>query len=248
MPVFQLTQDIQFPPVILAEESGLLAIGGDLSAERLLCAYREGIFPWFSKGDPLLWWFTSPRLVIFPDEFHIPKRVSRYQRSSNITLTRDVAFTEVIQQCATTRTERGEETWIVDEMLEAYQNLHSLGYAHSVECWQNDKLVGGLYGVTLGKVFFGESMFSRIRCGSQFALIALLAYLKKENFQMIDCQMTTDHLLRFGAREITGSRFHTLLKLHICDISPQKNWYSNEKISKQNLQPLRQKKETHLGQ
>ena len=247
MPVFQLTQDIQFPPVTLAEESGLLAIGGDLSPERLICAYSEGIFPWYSKGDPLLWWFTSPRLVIFPREFHIPKRVARYQRNNNLIITRDVAFADVIQQCAIVRTETGEETWITKEMLEAYKKLHSMGYAHSVECWQNDRLVGGLYGVTLGKVFFGESMFSRIRCGSQFALIALVDYLEKQSFQMIDCQMTTNHLLRFGAREINSSQFHTLLKLHICDISPQKHWYSNEETTKQNLQPLRKKEKTHLS-
>lgn len=235
MPVFKLTQDILFPPVNLAEDSGLLAVGGDLSAERLLCAYRDGIFPWFSKGDPLLWWFTSPRLVIFPEEFHIPKRVIRYQKNNNLTITRDGVFSKVMQQCATTRTETGEETWILDEILEAYERLHHLGYAHSVECWQDDQLVGGLYGVALGKVFFGESMFSRIRCGSQFALIALMKYLVEENFQMIDCQMTTNHLLRFGAREISGSEFHRLLKLHIGDISPQEHWYSNEKNTKQNL-------------
>ncbi|MFT5702057.1 MAG: leucyl/phenylalanyl-tRNA--protein transferase [Desulforhopalus sp.] len=247
MPVFRLTDDIQFPPVSLAEDSGLLAIGGDLSPERLLCAYHNGIFPWFSKGDPLLWWFTSPRLVLFPKEFHTPKRVLRYQRKAKLTITRDVAFSKVIQQCATIRTESGEETWIVDEMLEAYKKLHRLGYAHSVECWQNDTLVGGLYGIALGKVFFGESMFSRIPCGSQFALIALVEYLEKEEFQMIDCQMTTNHLLRFGAREINGSEFHKLLKLNIGDITPQENWYSDEENTKQNLQPLRQEKATHLG-
>ncbi|BHH84375.1 leucyl/phenylalanyl-tRNA--protein transferase [Desulforhopalus sp. 52FAK] len=244
MPVFQLTEDIQFPPTHLAEDSGLLAVGGDLSPARLLLAYKNGIFPWFSAGDPLLWWFTSPRLVIFPDEFHIPKRVLRYHRKSNLTITRDTAFEEVIHQCAVIRTESGEETWIVDTMTEAYSKLHSLGFAHSVECWQDDILVGGLYGIALGKVFFGESMFSRIRSGSQFALIALVEFLKKENFQMIDCQMTTNHLLRFGAREIDGSEFQSLLKLNIGDISPQDNWYSDEKNTKQNLRPLRQEEKT----
>lgn len=232
MPVFRLTEDIHFPPVSLADESGLLAIGGDLSAERLLCAYSEGIFPWFSKGDPLLWWFTSPRLVIFPDEFHIPKRVARYHRKTDIRITRDVVFPEVMQQCALTRTETGEETWIIDEMFEAYQKLHALGYAHSVECWEEDKLVGGLYGVALGEVFFGESMFSRVSCASQFALIALVDYLTKRSFKMIDCQMTTNHLLRFGAREINGSKFHTLLKQYTGDIAPREHWYSNEKTTK----------------
>ncbi|PHR23145.1 MAG: leucyl/phenylalanyl-tRNA--protein transferase [Desulfotalea sp.] len=246
MPIFRLTDDIQFPPVDLAEDSGLLAVGGDLTSERLLCAYRDGIFPWFSIGDPLLWWFTSPRLVLFPKEFHIPKRVARYQRNCNFTITKDTAFAAVIQQCATIRTESGEDTWIIEEMKNAYEELHRLGYAHSVECWQNDTLVGGLYGVALGKVFFGESMFSRIRCGSQFALIALMKYLEKENYQMIDCQMTTNHLLRFGAREITGGAFHKLLKLHIPDILPQEHWYSDEKNTNRPLQPLRQEQETHL--
>lgn len=232
MPVFQLNQDVQFPPVSLADESGLLAVGGDLSTARLLSAYSEGIFPWFSKGDPLLWWFTSPRLVIFPNEFHIPRRVARYKKNANLTITRDLAFVEVMQQCALTRTETGEETWIVDEMFEAYHNLHALGYAHSIECWAGSKLVGGLYGVALGQVFFGESMFSRMRCGSQFALIDLVDYLTKRSFKMIDCQMTTSHLVRFGAREINGSEFHTLLKQYSGDITPQEHWYSDEKISK----------------
>ena len=232
MPIFQLTDDIRFPPVSLAEESGLLAIGGDLSAERLLCAYRQGIFPWFSEDDPLLWWFTSPRLILLPEEFHIPKRVGRYQRKNNLTITGDQAFSEVMKQCATIRTESGDGTWIVDEMVEAYERLHLLGYAHSVECWQNGLLVGGLYGVTLGKVFFGESMFSRISCGSQFALIALVEYLKSKDYKMIDCQMTTNHLLRFGAREIDGSDFHAMLKLYIGEITPQENWMSNEKNTK----------------
>ena len=240
MPVFQLTDDLRFPPVTLAEDSGLLAIGGDLSPQRLLSAYQAGIFPWFSEGDPLLWWFTSPRLVIFPDEFHIPKRVLRYQKNTPLTITRDKAFPRIIEQCALIRTESGEETWIVKQMMQAYTQLHSLGFAHSVECWQDGDLVGGLYGLALGKVFFGESMFSRIRCGSQFALIGLVDFLKKEKFQMIDCQMTTNHLLRFGAREIDGSEFQKLLKLHIGDIYPQENWYSDEKNPKQNLRPLRQ--------
>lgn len=247
MPVFQLTKEIQFPPPGLAEDSGLLAIGGDLHPERLIAAYKNGIFPWFSKGDPLLWWFTSPRLVIFPEEFHIPKRVLRYQKSAQLTITKDTAFSDVIKECAAIRAESGEETWIVEKMIEAYTTLHRLGFAHSVECWQDDILVGGLYGIALDKVFFGESMFSRIRCGSQFALIALVKFLKTADFQMIDCQMTTNHLLRFGAREIDGSTFQLLLKRHISDIAPQDNWYSDEKNTKQNLRPLRQEKKAQLS-
>ncbi|MGW8193647.1 MAG: leucyl/phenylalanyl-tRNA--protein transferase [Desulforhopalus sp.] len=224
MPVFRLSDQIQFPPVELAEENGLLAIGGDLSPERLIMAYSRGIFPWSSPNTPLLWWFTSPRLVIFPDEFRIPKRLTRYARKSAVTITRDSAFSQVIAQCAEIRTETGEETWITPEMESAYILLHRLGFAHSIECWLDDELVGGLYGVALDKIFFGESMFSRVKCGSQFALIALVKFLEKKSFKLIDCQMTTNHLLRFGAREISGSEFQRYLKEHISRITPDKEW------------------------
>lgn len=224
MPVFRLSRDIQFPPVRLADESGLLAIGGDLTPERLIAAYIDGIFPWYSEGDPILWWFTSPRLVIIPSEFHVPKRLARYRRNTPVTLTRNQAFLEVIKACGSIRTETGEGTWILPEMVEAYEKLHELGFAHSIECWQGEKLVGGLYGVALDKVFFGESMFSRVKCGSQFALMELVDFLKKEDYQLIDCQMTTDHLIRFGAKELSGDDFHTLLENNIRDIKPQNHW------------------------
>jgi len=224
MPIFRLNKQIQFPHPDYAEDNGLLAVGGDLSPERLLMAYSQGIFPWYSEGDPILWWFTHPRLVIFPDEFRIPKRLKRYIRAASITITYDSAFSRVINECAEIRTETGTETWISPRMQEAYTTLHELGFAHSVECWQDDLLVGGLYGLALDRVFFGESMFSRIKCGSQFALIALIRYLKEKNFQLIDCQMTTNHLLRFGAREISGQEFQTHLKKNIKNIIPYDNW------------------------
>jgi leucyl/phenylalanyl-tRNA---protein transferase len=224
MPVFQLTKHISFPPTDLAEKNGLLAIGGDLSPERLIAAYSRGIFPWYSDGDPLLWWFTNPRLVLFPDEFRIPKRVLRYLRNADVEITRDLAFHLVIEECATIRTETGERTWITKEMQAAYTELHQMGFAHSIECWQGDHLVGGLYGIALGKVFFGESMFSRMKCASQYAIINLLSFLKSRNFQMVDCQMTTDHLLRFGAREISGRQFQIHLKEYIKEITPHENW------------------------
>lgn len=224
MPVFRLNDQIQFPPVDLAESNGLLAIGGDLSPERLIMAYSRGIFPWYSPGDPLLWWFTSPRLVIFPAEFRIPKRLARYAKKSDITITRDLAFSRVIAQCAAIRTEAGDETWISPEMQRAYTTLHYLGFAHSFECWQKGELVGGLYGIALDKIFFGESMFSGIKCGSQFALIALVNFLSRKKFKLIDCQMTTNHLLRFGAREISGSEFQRYLKANIIKITPDKEW------------------------
>ncbi|MDK9709196.1 MAG: leucyl/phenylalanyl-tRNA--protein transferase [Desulforhopalus sp.] len=224
MPVFQLTTYIGFPNPELAEENGLLAIGGDLSPQRLITAYRQGIFPWYSEGDPLLWWCPRPRLVLFPGEFKIPKRLPRYARNFHITISRDCAFAKVIEECATVRTETGDRTWITQKMQAAYIKLHSLGIAHSIECWQGDRLVGGLYGIALDRVFFGESMFSRIKCGSQFALVGLIEHLKNNNFQMVDCQMTTDHLLRFGAREISGRDFQGYLKEYINDITPNENW------------------------
>lgn len=224
MPVFKLSKHIEFPPPELAENNGLLAIGGDLHPARLIAAYRQGIFPWYSEGEPLLWWFISPRLVLFPDEFRVPQRLARYIRNSSLHITRDAAFAEVIHQCATVRTETGEKTWITQKMQEAYTELHRMGIAHSIECWQDDRLVGGLYGIALDRIFFGESMFSRTRCGSQFAMIELVTFLKSKDFALIDCQMTTDHLLRFGAREISGREFQLHLKKDIRDITPHDNW------------------------
>ncbi len=225
MPVFQLTEKIVFPRPELAEENGLLAIGGDLRPERLISAYRSGIFPWYSRNDPILWWFTSPRLVLFPHEFRVSKRLARDIRKPLYRVTTDRAFNEVISLCARVRTEHNEETWISPEMQEAYNILHRLGYAHSVECWQEEKLAGGLYGVALDRVFFGESMFTILKNGSKIALAALVEYLKKRNFQLIDCQMTTSHLLGFGAREISGPRFRTYLKTLIKTLTPDGEWY-----------------------
>lgn len=227
MPVFQLTEQILFPPPDLAEENGLLAVGGDLSPERLIEAYRHGIFPWYSEGDPLLWWFTSPRLVLFTNELTVPKRLSRKIRQQPFEVSYDRDFKQVINCCANHRTKQGEETWIVNEMQTAYIQLHNLGYAHSIECWQGDTLAGGLYGIRLDKVFFGESMFTRITDGSKIALVALVQFLKNEGVQLIDCQMTTQHLLRFGAREITGRQFQRLLVKHIQSTYPDGKW-SNE--------------------
>ena len=163
MPIFRLTEQLRFPHPRYAEESGLLAIGGDLRPERLLMAYSQGIFPWYSPGDPILWWFTSPRLVIFPEEFSVPKRVARYARNASVAITRDQAFAQVISECAKARSAQRTQTWISADMQAAYSKLHQLGFAHSIECWQDDLLVGGLYGIGLEQVFFGESMFSRIK-------------------------------------------------------------------------------------
>jgi leucyl/phenylalanyl-tRNA--protein transferase len=215
MPIFQLTDAPVFPHPSLAEENGLLAVGGDLSVERLLAAYSNGIFPWYSEGEPPLWWFTDPRLVIFPAEFKVPKRLARTLRNTDFQISFDQDFSRIINSCAAVRRENGEGTWISTDMQTAYEELHRAGYAHSVECWLDGELAGGLYGVQLGKVFFGESMFTKISNGSKAALVALITHLQQQGVALIDCQMTTNHLLTFGAREIEGSEFRRLLQLNI---------------------------------
>lgn len=224
MPVFRLNEEVIFPRPSLAEENGLLAVGGDLSPERLISAYTLGIFPWYSQGDPILWWHITPRLVIFPEQFRIPKRLARYIRKPLFQVSLDCAFARVIESCAAVRTLQGEETWITDEMKEAYLRLHRLGYAHSVECWQGDKLAGGLYGVALDRVFFGESMFTTISNGSKVALASLVIYLRRRGFRLIDCQMTTEHLLQYGACEISGNEFRRYLNDYINTLSPDGKW------------------------
>lgn len=224
MPVFKLIDEPLFPDADLAEDNGLLAIGGDLSPERLINAYCNGIFPWYSEGDPLLWWFTSPRLVLFPEKLRISKRLARYYRKPLFTITRDTAFERVISTCAKSRTETGEDTWITEEMKQAYIELHKLGYAHSVECWDGSELAGGLYGIAIDRIFFGESMFSAQNNGSKIALIGLVNYLMERGYKLIDCQMTTDHLLSMGAEEISGQSFSAYLKQYIKTISPDGAW------------------------
>lgn len=211
MPVFQLTEKIVFPPPELAEENGLLAVGGDLSTERLLLAYSKGIFPWYSVGEPILWWCPSPRLVIFPDEFKAPKRLARFIKQQKYEVTMDQAFQQVIKACANATNRQEKGTWIDDDMIEAYTHLHELGFAHSVECWMDDELVGGLYGIALGKIFFGESMFSHQSNASKVAFVYLAEELMERNFGLIDCQLKTEHLMQFGAREIPGAEFQNLL-------------------------------------
>jgi leucyl/phenylalanyl-tRNA--protein transferase len=207
MPVYQLSEDLVFPPPHLASKSGLLAIGGDLSRERLLLAYSMGIFPWYSAGEPILWWSPDPRLVLYPDEFKVSKSLKKIIKKQAFRVTMDRAFEDVITQCAQVRLENQEGTWIVDDMVQAYCRLHESGFAHSVEAWRDDILAGGLYGVSLGKFFFGESMFTRITNASKVALVALVEYLQARNFALIDCQIATEHLISFGAREISRARY-----------------------------------------
>ncbi|HIJ79143.1 MAG: leucyl/phenylalanyl-tRNA--protein transferase [Desulfobulbaceae bacterium] len=224
MPVFQLTESLLFPPPELAEADGLLAVGGDLSPERLLMAYRAGIFPWYSPGDPILWWSPDPRLVLFPDEFYLSKRLARTIRQKVFEVTFDTAFKEVIANCANLRNRTGEGTWIDEAMQEAYCRLHELGFAHSVECRQDGKLVGGLYGVAIGSIFFGESMFSLTSNSSKVAMATLVAYLKKKNFDLIDCQIGTPHLKSLGARDISGDQFSQLLAEAVNKPTPREPW------------------------
>ncbi len=224
MPIFRLTEDIIFPDPALAEENGLLAIGGDLTPDRLLAAYRLGIFPWYSAGDPILWWFTSPRFVIFPERFKIPKRLARYIKKQLYRVSFDEAFAQVIASCASVTRMHEEGTWITEEMQEAYIHLHSLGFAHSVECWHGTTLIGGLYGVAMDRVFFGESMFTLMSNGSKIALASLVQYLNMRGFKLVDCQMKTDHMLQYGACEISGWQFRDYLKKFIAKTSPQGKW------------------------
>ena len=195
----------------LASKEGLLAIGGDLSPNRLLLAYSNGIFPWYSEGEPILWWSPDPRLVLYPAELKVSRSLKKVFKQDIFAVTLDRAFREVITECAQVRLENHEGTWIVDDMVQAYCRLHESGFAHSVEAWQDNRLVGGLYGVSLGKCFFGESMFTRITNVSKVALVTLVEHLGQLDFALIDCQITTAHLTRFGAREI--SRAHYLDEL-----------------------------------
>jgi leucyl/phenylalanyl-tRNA---protein transferase len=205
--VFLLTDNIAFPPPHLASGGGLLAVGGDLSQERLLLAYRMGIFPWFSDDEPILWWSPDPRLVLYPREIKISKTLKKIMKKGLFKVTMDSDFVQVITQCAKIRLQNNEGTWIVKDMIDAYCKLHESGFVHSVETWYQGELAGGLYGVSLGKCFFGESMFTRISNASNIALVKLVEYLNTLSFDMIDCQLTTEHLLRFGAKEIPRVSF-----------------------------------------
>jgi leucyl/phenylalanyl-tRNA--protein transferase len=207
MPLFQLSEEIAFPRPDLAEDNGLLALGGDLSIERLLNAYALGIFPWYSEGDPILWWSPDPRLVLYPQTFHESRSLQRVRRSEAFRVTMDQAFDKVIAACARQPRPGQDGTWITDEMQAAYRALHDAGFAHSVECWSGDRLVGGLYGVSLGGCFFGESMFSTQSNASKVALATLVERLAGWDFDLIDCQVHTGHLERLGAQEIGRTDF-----------------------------------------
>jgi leucyl/phenylalanyl-tRNA--protein transferase len=212
MPVYLLSDDLKFPSPYLASGEGLLAVGGDLSQERLLLAYSLGIFPWYSEGEPIMWWSPDPRLVLYPSEIKISKSLQKTIKKGIFHVTLDHAFEKVIYACAQSRTKNDEGTWIVDDMIGAYCKLHESGFAHSVEAWHKGELAGGLYGVSLGECFFGESMFTHISNASKVAFVSLVEHLQALQFEMIDCQITTPHLISFGAREIPRARFLQELK------------------------------------
>lgn len=199
---------IYFPPVqdALDEPDGLLAAGGDLSPERLLLAYRSGIFPWYSDDQPLLWWSPDPRMVLFPEEVRVQRSLAKRIRNAGFQVTANRDFDDVVAACAAPRADQ-TGTWITDEMRDAYHQLHRLGAAHSLEVWQQGRLVGGLYGIAMGPVFFGESMFSRVPDASKIALVSLARRMAAGQGRLIDCQMHTPHLARLGARDIARDTF-----------------------------------------
>jgi leucyl/phenylalanyl-tRNA--protein transferase len=201
-----------FPPTVEALEipNGLLAWGGDLHPERLLSAYSAGIFPWYTEGQPLLWWSPAPRCVIYPADIYVSKRSCRRYNSGRYTLTADTDFAAVIQACAESRSDE-TGTWITQQMLAAFVELHSLGYAHSIEAWRDGQLAGGIYGLAIGSVFFGESMFTRQSDAGKIAQISLCRQLERWSFEMLDCQVSNPHLLRMGAVEISRRQFENLL-------------------------------------
>lgn len=207
-----LSNDLIFPNVEEANEMGVLAIGGDLSTERLLLAYKNGIFPWFEDGDPILWWSPDPRMVLFLDQFVVSKSMRNIINRNIFKVTFNQDFKSVITHCSQVKRNGQRGTWISDEMIEAYCKLHEIGYAKSIEVWQNEELVGGLYGIDLGHVFCGESMFSTVSNASKMAFIALVNHLKVSDYKLLDCQVYNEHLASLGCVEISREDFMLILK------------------------------------
>ena len=225
MPIFRLVEDTVFPPADYADPSGLIAVGGDLSAERLLEAYRVGIFPWYAEDQPILWWSPDPRFVLELDRFKISRSLRKTLRRRVFQVTFDRVFEEVIAACATVPREGQSGTWITPEMQDAYMELHGLGFAHSVEAWCEGKLVGGLYGVSLGRAFFGESMFHRKPDASKVALAFLVEKLRSWGFHFVDSQMTTEHMQRLGAEEIPRRVFLKKLRSALRHSTKRGKWH-----------------------
>ncbi|MEX0316256.1 MAG: leucyl/phenylalanyl-tRNA--protein transferase [Allomuricauda sp.] len=212
LPLFFLGDRLEFPPVEASNEDGLLAVGGDLSPERLLLAYKNGIFPWFNEDALILWWSPDPRMVLYPEDIKISKSMRKVLRNNQFTLTQNTYFEEVLDNCAKVERKDQDGTWITPKMKMAYLELFERGIAKSYEVWENEKLVGGLYGVDLGHVFCGESMFSKVPNASKYAFIKMVQQLQEKNYKLIDCQVHTNHLESLGAKEISRDVFLKVLK------------------------------------
>jgi len=224
MPIFRLTNELAFPDPSYAEKEGILAVGGDLSVERLVLAYANGIFPWPHRGAPLLWFSPDPRMVMLPEEFKVSDSLRQLIRSNKYTCTFDRDFPEVIRHCATVPRKGQNGTWITNDMVRAYLRMHREGYAHSAETWFQGKLVGGLYGISLGKVFFGESMYHTMRDASKFAFYHLVEQLKAWDFELIDVQQDTDHMRSLRARTIPRDEFMAMLETAVAQPTYKGNW------------------------
>lgn len=227
-PVFRLDERLVFPPPHLADASGLLAVGGDLRPERLLLAYSQGIFPWYNAGQPILWHSPDPRMVLRAEELRVPRSLAKTVRKAPFRLTMDTAFRRVIEACASTRRPGQRGTWITPAMKEAYAALHREGVAHSVEAWKGEALVGGLYGVSVGAAFFGESMFTRVPDASKVAFVALVRQLQRWGITLVDCQVYTEHLARFGAEEWPRRQFLAALKKALARPTRRGTWRLDE--------------------
>ena len=210
--MYFLTSELYFPPVTEASYEGILAVGGDLGPERLLLAYRYGIFPWFDNDEPILWWSPPQRMVVNPQDYKTAKSLRNILNRQLFKVTFNKNFSEVIRNCKTVHRKGQDGTWITDSMVQAYEKLHEMGFAKSVEVWQNDELVGGLYGVDLRTVFCGESMFSKVSNASKVAFVTLIQKLREENYHLLDCQVHNDHLEKLGAFEISRANYMKILK------------------------------------
>lgn len=210
--MYYLTSELYFPPVSHASSEGILAFGGDLSPERLVLAYESGIFPWFEEDQPIIWWAPNPRMVLFFDELNISKSMRTILNKNSFQITFNQEFRSIITSCQQSKREGQTGTWITNDMIDAYCKLHELGIAKSVEVWQNEELVGGLYGIDLGHIFCGESMFSKVSNASKVAFITLAKELQSKNYQLLDCQVYNEHLDSLGCREIPREHFMTILK------------------------------------
>lgn len=213
-----------FPHPLLSDTDGFLAVGEELSISKVLLAYQFGIFPWYNEGDPVLWWFTNPRFVLFPQNLKIHKSMRSYLNQNKFQVTFDTHFSEVIESCKSIGRNGQQGTWISEDMQYIYNSLHEQGYAHSVEVWKGDDLVGGLYGIALGKIFYGESMFSFESNASKFGFIKLVQWLESNGFELIDCQQETKHLSTLGAELIDGNLFYNKLKQNIFNKTKLRKW------------------------